>query len=64
MANGWPCLLARIEDVLNSLFEEAGNLECQWEPGIEFAGFDGINGLSGDLKSVGKGCLRPLSLGS
>ncbi len=59
-----PCLLAGIEDVLNSLFEKAGNVECQWESGIVFAGLDGINGLSGDLKLVGKGCLRPLSLSS
>ena len=52
-----PCLLAGIEDVLNLLFEKASNLEGQWESGIVFAGFDGINGLSGDLKLVGKGCL-------
>ena len=59
-----PCLLAGIEDVLNLLFEKVGNLEGQWESGIVFTGLDGINGLSRDLKLVGKGCLRPLSLGS
>ena len=59
-----PCLLTGIEDLLNSLFEKAGNLECQWESGIVFAGLDGINSLSGDLKLVGQCCLRPLSLGS
>ena len=58
------CLFAGVEDVLNSLFEKAGNLEGQWESGIVFAGFDGINGLPGDLKLVGQGCLGPLSLGS
>ena len=59
-----PSLFVGIEDVLNLLFEKTSNLEGQWESGIVFAGFDGINGLPGNLELFGKGCLRPLSLGS
>ncbi len=59
-----PCLFAGIEDVLNSLPEKVGNLECQWESGIVFAGLDGINGLPGNLELFGESGLGPLTLGS
>jgi len=42
-------------------FEELGQSKCEWKAGVEFAGFDGIDALPGDLEFLREVCLAPIS---
>lgn len=42
--------------------EESGDAKGKWERRVILAGFNGVDGLTGDLKALGEICLRPVAL--
>lgn len=58
------CLRLGIEDVLDLLVEDTGDLERQRKAGVVLADLDGIHGLPRDPELTGKTSLGQLVLGS
>lgn len=52
------------KDGFNGGFKKPGEAEGQWEAGIVFPGFNGIDALPGDLKPLRKIGLTPVALGA
>ena len=57
-------LLFVSEDGFDGAVEEASEFEGQWEAGVEFAGLDGVDGLAGDLETLGEVGLGPVVFGT
>ena len=54
-------LLFVSEDGFDGAVEEASEFEGQWEAGVEFAGLDGVDGLTRDLEALGEVGLGPVA---
>ena len=52
------------KDGFNGAVEEACEFEGEWEAGVELAGLDGVDGLTGDFETLGEVCLRPVAFGA
>jgi len=58
-----PILLI-LEYFFNWLFEQDCDFESQRQAWVVFAGFNGVNGLSGHAKFFSQGRLRPTDIGA
>jgi hypothetical protein len=52
------------EDSFDGAIEEASEFEGERKGGIEFAGLDGVDGLTRDFETIGEVGLAPVSFGA
>ena len=52
------------EDGFDCGVEDTSEFEGERETGIELAGFDGVDGLAGDLEALGEVGLGPVAFGT
>jgi hypothetical protein len=58
-SSGDLCLLVGDEDVLDPLFEGAGDSKRQWQARVEASGLDRVDGLAGDAEQIREVGLAP-----
>lgn len=54
------CVRVVFENFFNGFLKEPSDFEGEWQAGIKLAGFDGIDGLSGDGELLGEVGLGPV----
>ena len=55
----WFSILIQFKNLLDGLFEQAGDFESQRQARIVFLCLDGVHGLARDAEFVGQVGLRP-----